>query len=566
MKKKILSILLVISLITITVFGLFKIYNIIQINNDMKEEKKETKYIVLESKKKFGVIDNKGNLIIEPKYTQVIIPDLSKPVFCCFDEEMTMTILNEKKEEQFKNYNKDEIQLIPGETREGGRYRKVFRIFKNNKYGLMSLEGKQLLKPEYDEIIALEKIYTNLRVKKDNKYGIVTKNGRTILPIIYNDISSANQNTWGHVETSKGYKISKMAEKGQTFGYATEKGKVLVKTIYEEIEKIERDDKNTYIIVQKNGQKGLYKNNKQIIPNIYQEMTYTKNNIILKRFGKYGLFDFNGKEVIAPRFKEYVALDNYVAFKENEKEYAFDEKGKQIGKGAYKILSVIKDKNYLITENFSGERKIVTPDKEIEGKFIDLVYLTDDKFMYYKNNKYGLVSVEKGILTEPKYSYISLYKNTSIIQAEIEDGRFELYSPKGEMILKDEEYVLDHLDNILMLQTKENKRYLNFKGEDIDVKKVLNLPAYSFKDEKTNKWGFKTKDGKVVVEPIYDNVVDFNKFGFASIKKGNKWGSINSEFKITAEPKYEFNSTVLPKFVGKYIIDFESYGFALEQE
>lgn len=368
------------------------------------------------------------------------------------------------------------------------------------------------------------------------------------------------------METPKGYKLSKIAEKGQTFGYATENGKVLVKPIYEEIEKIEKEDKNTYIIVQKDGQKGLYKNNKQIIPNIYQEMTYTKNNIILKRFGKYGLFNYNGKEVIAPRFKEYVALDNCIAFKENEKEYAFDENGKQISKGEYKILSVIKDKNYLIIENFSGERKIVTPNKEIEGKFIDLVYLTDDKFMYYKNEKYGIVSVEKGILTEPKYSYISLYKNTSIIQAEIEEGKYELYSPKGELILKDEEHIIDTMENIIIIETKENKRYLNYNGEDIDIKKVQNLPAYSFKDEKTGKWGFKTKEGKIVVEPIYDKVVDFNKYGFASIKKDNKWGSINSEFKITAEPKCEFSNLALPKFIGEYLIDFESYGFALKHE
>ncbi len=48
-------------------------------------------------------------------------------------------------------------------------------------------------------------------------------------------------------------------------------------------------------------------------------------------------------------------------------------------------------------------------------------------------------------------------------------------------------------------------------------------------------------------------VTDFNKYGFAGIKKKDgKWGSINQNGEVVQEPTYDLKKRNIPEFVGKY--------------
>ena len=46
-------------------------------------------------------------------------------------------------------------------------------------------------------------------------------------------------------------------------------------------------------------------------------------------------------------------------------------------------------------------------------------------------------------------------------------------------------------------------------------------------------------------------VTEFNKYGFAGIKKGGKWGVVNIKGEIIQEPIYSFKWEN-PSFIGKY--------------
>lgn len=72
---------------------------------------------------------------------------------------------------------------------------------------------------------------------------------------------------------------------------------------------------------------------------------------------------------------------------------------------------------------------------------------------------------------------------------------------------------------------------------------------YAYKEK--GKWGFKKKDGTIIVNAQYDLVTEFNEYGFAGIKLDNKWGVLNSEGTVILEPTYEIDSDT-PSFVGKY--------------
>ena len=64
-------------------------------------------YFVLKKSDKYGVIDRNENIIIEPKYTNVVIPNPEKNIFICYQNENTQ-VINDKNEEIMTEYEKVE--------------------------------------------------------------------------------------------------------------------------------------------------------------------------------------------------------------------------------------------------------------------------------------------------------------------------------------------------------------------------------------------------------------------------------------------------------------------------
>lgn len=557
-KKMIAGIIIILLVLILTILFWPKPKNV------RKKSTEERKYYILQdtSNNKEGVIDKTGNLIIEPNYEKVIIPNLSKAVFVISENLNTneYKVLNDKNEQIIKNYN---IEPILGHTEElVNEYRGVLKYKKDEKYGLLSIDGKELTKPIYDEIVTDNEDFYNYKVKINGKYGLLDENGTVIITPEYLDIKSANKTIWENTGVKLGYELSKTTNNGIKYGFSDEYGNILVNPIYETVEKLEIPGNNYYIKVSENGKKGVFKNKNQILKPIYQEIAYTQKNIIIKKDGKYGMTNLEAKEIIAPRFNKYSSLETLVSFEDGENKYIYDENGKSITSGKYNIISTVPNKNYLILENYSGERLASNNEKTLADKFIDLTYVFDDKFIFYKDSKYGVASFEKGIIIESKYDYINLIQGTNILEATIGED-VDLYNSKVEKIQIPQNSSVEILnDEVAVIYNEEEKKYVDLKGFDINIKDKLALPAYSFVEN--GKYGFKTKDNNIVVKPEYDMVREFNKLGFASIKKDGKWGSINSKFEIVQEPKYGFNNTnILPKLLGKYLINSENGLFAI---
>ena len=64
------------------------------------------------------------------------------------------------------------------------------RVKKENKYGLIDLNGKELLPIEYDEITVLDGIENSLIIKKDGREGLVNDNGSIIIEPKYTEIKN----------------------------------------------------------------------------------------------------------------------------------------------------------------------------------------------------------------------------------------------------------------------------------------------------------------------------------------------------------------------------------------
>lgn len=557
-KRAIIAILIIIVLIIC--YMIFK-----PKKNNVVEEIHENKYLILQEAGKEGVIDTKGNVVIDPDYTQIVVPDLAKDVFCAYDEEKNIKVLNSKKENIFNEY--DNLEPVEGNRKDTeNQYRPVLRFKKDDKYGLINLDGKEIVKPIYDEIKAVDNDFNNYKVKKDGKYGLVDNSGNIILKEEYTEIKSNNKSMWEDKNVQNGYKIIKMGANGPIEGFATEKGKIIVPVKYESVEKQEIPSEDYFVVVQEQGKKGLYKNNRQILRSEYQEISSTKNNLILKRYGKYGMTNLDGKEVIGQRFLGYVPLKEHVVFNNEDKEYVFDKNGNMIGKGMYKIIEVVADGNYIICENYAGERVVIDRkgDEVVNDKLLDVLYAFDDVFIGVKETGYGAYSVKNGNIINCEYEYLNKVIGTKILISSKNEGKeTTLYNSNGEKIETKDNFVVDVIkDKVVKIFDATDIKYYDLNGKEIELKNNLDLIAYPFKEN--NKWGFKNKEGNIVVDAKYDRVGEFNKYGFAAIMKDSKWGSIDSKFNIVLEPEITLDPNIIPKFVGRYLIDGEDNIMAMK--
>lgn len=145
-------------------------------------------YFLLYSNEKVGVIDKKGNQIIEAKYSTVYIPNPEKDVFVCYEDDSQYEILNKKGEKLFSNY--EEVLAIPTANEAGEMEKHVLKYKKNQLYGLVDLEGNALTEAIYDEISSLKDKPGSLLVKQNNQYGILDAKGNTIIETNYDGISA----------------------------------------------------------------------------------------------------------------------------------------------------------------------------------------------------------------------------------------------------------------------------------------------------------------------------------------------------------------------------------------
>ena len=118
MKKYILIIIIAILVIILCIFFI----------NNKKDTYKEgvVEYFQLVQGEHYGVIDKKGNILIEPIYSNVVIPDLSKDVFFCYSDNLNYKILNKEGTEIFKNF--EEVSPIIGTLLERYEYRNLLNI------------------------------------------------------------------------------------------------------------------------------------------------------------------------------------------------------------------------------------------------------------------------------------------------------------------------------------------------------------------------------------------------------------------------------------------------------
>lgn len=427
--KKVIGVIIAFAVLIMIIVS---IVDIVKKSNDKVETKTYTYYTAFENGK-FGVINSDGETVIKPEYDEIVsIPNSSKPIFICTydvnDENGTYKTkaVNEKNEEILTGY--DGIEAIDNfDSKHNVWYEdNVLRIRKNNKYGLINFEGKEVLACEYDEITALNGVKSNILVKKDGKLGLVNEKGQTIINTEYTNILTLKEgykneyivvnenNQYGLVSTSgkvlleSKYEMVKYLNSSNLFAVKEagiwkviniEDMSVVIDGGYSDIKEVKGDN----IVVIKDGKYGVINTAKeQKIPFEYEDITYAFSiYYIAKKDGKYGIINLENEHIKEFEYLNMVYIENggFIQADKTETETViFDSNLAQKISG---IISEVNTEKGYIKAYINNEYKYYNFKFE-EKKSSDLL-TANTLFLSKKDGKYGYVNKSGDVVIDYIY-------------------------------------------------------------------------------------------------------------------------------------------------------------------
>lgn len=504
---------------------------IIDFGLDSISDFKENKAYIYQNGKK-GIVDLEGNLIVHPNYKSIVeeshgyrgirFPEwqlLNGNNKLVQKYEFDQMVPVHKGLFSVKLGNKAALMDL-GESYLTPMVRKIdsvsrgLAIFsKNHKKGLVSLEGKVLIKPEYDSIVVQESFISALKDSlqvfwtvfdttgvplSKSRYQKVKKEASGLLPFKRND-------HWGYMSKAGHEIIPNQYEDAEPFkglvakarflgseGVINTQGDWVVNPWHEYVQIIE-DDLFFFRTGVKNGL--LSRINKEVY-NTENLLTPINSGYIEKNAeGKLGLLNAKGKVILE-------VVHDYISDLQGDTVYIFQKENK------YGIITK------------SGKVKV-----GLNNDFQELHPLSDNYLGVKINNRYGFVDINGALRISNQYDSIGYYtENLAPIKLRGNWG----YIDKIERLIVQPAYdkAFSFSDGLAIV--KKNNKYglINREGK-------LVLPLEFDKLEKTagkrylcyqgDKVGLASEQGRLLIYSRYDEIEDLAN-GFVIIKRQDKYG------------------------------------------
>ena len=455
----------VIKAIAVIIMVIVSIVNIVKNSNKAVKNKVYSYYTAYQDEK-FGVINNEGEIVINPTYDEmIIIPNNTKPIFICTydvdDEKNTYKTkaINEKNEEILKGY--DQIEAIDNYDSKNNIWYEdeVLRVKKDDKYGLINYIGENILPCEYDEITALKGVKNILLVKKAGNIGLVNEKGQTIINTEYKDILTLKE----------GYKSEYIViNENDKCGLINTAGKILIEPKYEKIKYL--GSSNLFAIKESDKWKLInVEDNSIIIDGGYEDIAEAKSDdIIIKKDGKYGVITKTKEEKIKPEYDDLrYAFSIYYIAKKEDKYGIINLENEEVIKFEYMNMS------YFENGGFIGADK------------------TETETVIFDNNLSQKVS---GILSDvnAEAGYIKVYTN-----GEYKYYNFKLEEKKSSDILTSNTLFLSKKDDKYGYIDKSGKVVIDYIYDDGTEQNKNGFAAI----KKDGTWGSINKAGAIAIEP-----------------------------------------------------------------
>ena len=466
----------------------------------------------------------------------------------------------------------------------------VFIMFVLSLKNLLTKEDK----PE--EVVNVETYFSSM---KDGKWGVINNKGEEIIPLEYNEmviIPNATKDIFICLENVN-YKTGTYTTK------VLNKENKEILTEYSQVEAIQNqlnseiwyeDDVLTYV---ENGKYGLINfNGKRITDAIYDKiyaLTGTKRSIIIEKDGKMGLISLE-QIILEPEYTEIKTVtpndssNGYIAKNESNKYGLIDANKKTVLDFKYdEIASVTGNNLYVVRE---GNLKIIDKDgnTKLESGFDEVVDIEGDNIIMksggkcgvinisgetvipteydslsiaFNNNyiaardgKYGMITPENTVAIEFKYNQMYYREAANFVEAEKENFKTDIIDSNFNIALED--IIISDVDiekGYLRVRKDDDYKYYNFKFEEKKAQELLTANTL-FLVKENGKYGYKNKNGELVVDCIYDDAREQNEFGYCAVKQNGVWGALKSDGTVILEPSINLDNNLYIDFIDTWYL------------
>ena len=573
MKKKYIIMLVIVLLIIIAVAGWFIYGQIEQSGREYEVEQIATQdyeYFILRQDGSYGVINKAGDTILEPEYTNIIIPNPTKAFFVCYDENNNTTVYNQNHEQILTEYSQIQPIRLKNIASDLMYEKNIVTFVQDDKMGLMSVEGEILAEPIYETIEALPYKEGELLVTLDGKVGVMNNKGNYMVEPKYDQITVDNYTTEENGYRYAGYIISNTTDEGYRYGYINVNGDMILQPEYTEISRIIdiQDTNNIYLIVAQNGQYGMFKNQEQIIGNEYQSISYNSENntLTLEKTRRYGVATLEGEIIIPVEFSQIDSTGEYIYATNTDGEvsvYQKDGNPAEIDSNEY-ILATENENYQIKIDNAQGSvysilNQAGEPITTANYSYIN--YLYDNYFIVsVSGGKVGVINDKEEPVIPIQYDAIEKLAETNYIVTRLsENSSTQLYDKNFNQLCDMANVIVDTEDTYVKVYNDTETKYFDLEGNEIQNTDAL-PDNQIYAKAQDGKWGFVDKSGNVVVDYIYDKATDLNAYGYAGVLLDGKWGVVNSQGEVIVEPTYTFNERTEPEFIKEYYKVEYGYG------
>lgn len=397
---------------------------------------------------------------------------------------------------------------------------KISIIKTDNKYGLIDEKGDIIVQPIYDYIDNFIEADQNnfAKVKVDGKYGLINKSGDVIIEPVYEDIKINDKD------------VNAIVKNNEKYGVFNLEGNELIPCIYDEIDSFYPDETElTYYKVKNDGKIGLISEENQIIiPLFYKySITLMSPNLIKAYNGtdKWDIFKLDGKKLFEEEFKEIKNIGENLILCDD---ILINKEGKILFKDVhidrYSSFDGLTE-DCLINISINHEYGYINKYGEIKIK--PQFYLADPFHNGYaivtnKEEKKGVIDQTGKFIIDPIYYNIREIDNNLwgkwIVKRE--EGGYAIISKDGEIIFEENEGNLEDCRAGGLLENTVNGTigFINLNGETV-IKPVYDEIKYFSQGvcpvSINGYWGLINDQGKEIVAP-----------SFRSIYRNN-WGKLN---------------------------------------
>lgn len=388
-----------------------------------------------------------------------------------------------------------------------------------------------------------------ISIKKENKAGILYLDGRMFLEPVFDSIKYENNV----------FLVKHKLEGKRGWSMVNHYGKVVTDQVYDEIDWLG----DSYYMARRSDYWGILNGRgEEIIFCKYDSIVqYTEGKLLVEFLGEDGILNLDGNWEILPQNKEIEIVDpmrylmrspygSFVAYYPDTRDFTAEY---FLYKHGDRYLEKTLDLKYGLLDE-DGKR-VIRPE------FNEISELQDDSIYYARSDKgYSFITRSGKIMNKDDNRFEAINSMAEEFIGVKIDGRWGFVDINGKLRVANQyENIGPYNEGLAPIKILGRWGYID-KREDIVVQPAYDT-VYQFKNGicrvvKKGKYGLINAKGKITLECIYDDLLRLKTGGFLT-KKDDKYGLASDTGQLLMLPRFDQvidldNGFVIASRKGKY--------------